>query len=45
MVTNIINYTYKVLSDPSLRFCTHHHMSSFVRVVCVINLQNIFDLL
>jgi hypothetical protein len=45
MATNIINYTYKVLSNPSLRFCTHHHMNSFVRVVCVINLQHIFVIL
>jgi hypothetical protein len=43
MATNIINYTYEILSDPFLHFCTRHHVSSFVKVVCVINLQHIFD--
>jgi len=45
MAANIINYTYKVLSNPFLRFCTHYHVSNFVRVVCAINLQHIFDIL
>jgi hypothetical protein len=45
MATNIINYTYKVLSNPFLRFCTCYHVSNFVKVVCVINLQPIFDIL
>ncbi len=41
MVANIINFTYEVLYDPSLRFCTHHHVRSFIKVVCAINL-NVF---
>jgi len=45
MVANIINCTYKVLSNPSLCFCIRHHVSSFVKVVYVINLQHIFDIL
>lgn len=45
MVTNIISCMYKVMSDPSLCFCTCHHVSSFVRVVYAVNLQLIFDIL
>jgi hypothetical protein len=45
MATNIINYTYKVLSDPSLCFYTHDHMSSFMRIVYVVNLQCISNIL
>jgi hypothetical protein len=37
MVANIISCTYEVLSNPSLHFCIHHHVSNFVRVVCVVN--------
>jgi hypothetical protein len=45
METNIISYTYEVMSNPSLCFCTRHHVSSFVRVVSIVNLQHIFDIL
>jgi len=45
MAANIISCTCEVLSDPFLRFCTCHHVNSFIRVVCAINLQRIFDIL
>jgi hypothetical protein len=45
MATNIISCTYEVLYDPFLCFCTVHHVSNFVRVVYVVNLQCIFDIL
>jgi hypothetical protein len=45
MAANIISCTYKVMSYPSLHFCTRHHVNSFVRVVYAINLQHIFDIL
>jgi hypothetical protein len=45
MAINIINYTYEVLSNPSLRFCTCHHVNNIVRVVFAFNLQHISDIL
>jgi hypothetical protein len=38
MATNIISCTYEVLYDHFLCFCIVHHVSSFVRVVYVVNL-------
>jgi hypothetical protein len=38
MVINIINYTYKIMFNPCLRFCTRHHVTNFVRIVYVVNL-------
>jgi hypothetical protein len=45
MTANIIDETYEVLASPCLRSCTPSMVSSFVRVVCAVNLQRISDLL
>ncbi len=45
MAANIISCMCEVLSDPFLHFCTCHHMNNFIRVVCAVNLQCIFDIL
>jgi hypothetical protein len=45
MTANIIDKTYEVLASPCLRSCTPSMVSSFIRVVCAVNLQRISDLL
>jgi hypothetical protein len=45
MAFELIGYTYDVLGNPGLRACFRDEISNFVRVVCVVNLQQIVDLL
>jgi hypothetical protein len=45
MAMNIISYTYEITFDPSLRFYTCHHVSSFIMVVYAVNLQCISNIL
>jgi hypothetical protein len=42
---NIISCMYKVKFDPSLHFWSRHHVSNFVKVVYVVNLQLISNIL
>jgi len=45
MASELIGYTYDVLGNPGLCACSHDEISNFVRVVYVVNLQQIADLL
>jgi hypothetical protein len=45
MASELIGCTYDVLGNPGLRVCSHDEINNFVRVVCVVNLQQIVDLL
>ncbi len=45
MAFELIGYTYDVLGNPGLRACFRDEIINFVRVVCVVNLQQIVDLL
>ncbi len=41
----LIGCTYDVLGNPGLRACSRDEINNFVQVVCVVNLQQIVDLL
>ncbi len=45
MASEFIGCMYNVLGNPSLHACSRDEISNFVRVVCVVNLQQIVDLL
>jgi len=45
MASKLIGCTYDVLGNPSLHACFCDEINNFVRVVCVVNLQQIADLL
>jgi hypothetical protein len=45
MAFELISYTYDVMGNPGLRACFRDEINNFVRVVCVVNLQQIADLL
>jgi hypothetical protein len=41
LVSNILSYTYDVLHNLVLRACSRHDVTSYIRVVCAVNLQRI----
>ncbi len=45
MAYELIGCTYDVLGNPGLRLCSHDEISNFVRAICIVNLQQIADLL
>jgi len=45
MASELIGCTYDVLGNPGLRACSRDEINNFVQVVCVVNLQQIVDLL
>jgi hypothetical protein len=45
MASELIGCTYDVLGNPGLRVCSRDEINNFVQVVCVVNLQQIADLL
>jgi len=45
MASELIGCTYNVLGNPGLRACSRDEINNFVQVVCVVNLQQIADLL
>ena len=45
MASRIVEKTYEVLANPSIRSCSPSVVSTFVRIVCVFNLERISKLL
>jgi len=45
MASELIGCTYDVLGNLGLHACSRDEINNFVRVVCVVNLQQIIDLL
>jgi hypothetical protein len=41
LASNILNRTYDVLHNLVLRACSHHDVTNYIRIVCVVNLQRI----